>query len=684
VLSRIAFLWQFAGDLNHAPAWLLLVYLAILLSVIGSGIAVFSWRARKRGMPSYERFVAWRYLRDAHTSEVLDETRDMPRWVEWLYVVVSALLLNRIYVHGRRTALIVATVLLCASLGLHIYLGQIERIGAEAIFNPPTQLELILGQVRYVLLGLGLSALVLGLLRLVFSVFTTISIAGVCLGTMALIVVLSVMSGFEGDLKRKILGTFAHVVVSADDGIENYDALVDEIRKVPGVTAAAPYLENEAMAASISNMSGVLVRGIDPVAVVHVNDLDRNIRYGKLEHLVHPEKIEKEEYFKPVPGSPLDVPPPLTPPPPSGSGAQGNLAIPLPGVGDGGVLIPPALDGGAVPPVPLAPDAGGMMPPAPPAPTRTGLEDFPPRGIKPGEPMIDDELRPRAGGPVGLVKAPPEKEPRKDLPGIIIGRELSKNLRILVGDEVHIVSPQGDIGPTGPIPKSRLFRVAGVFYSGMYEYDTKFVYVTIPVAQKFFRQRSKVTGIEVKTTSLDAAHEVARRIEQRISEVPALRAISGLKVKSWQELNKNLFSALKLEKAAMFIVLTFIVLVASFSIVCNLIMVVLEKGREIAIMKSMGASDRSVLRIFVLQGLYIGLIGVSIGLIFGLGICVYLKAVGLALDPEVYYISRLPVMVKEGEIITVALASVGLSLLATLYPALVAARLRPVDGLRFQ
>src|SRR5262249_1980850 len=161
------------------------------------------------------------------------------------------------------------------------------------------------------------------------------------------------------------------------------------------------------------------------------------------------------------------------------------------------------------------------------------------------------------------------------------------------------------------IPKSRLFKVAAIFYSGMYEYDTKFVYVAIPVAQKFLRLGENVTGIEVKTRSIDDAPAIAGQIRQRISMLNS-DDYRGLRVKDWQEVNRTLFAALKLEKAAMFVILTFIVLVASFSIISNLIMVVLEKGKEIAILKSMGASDRSILSIFMLEGFFIGIIGVTL------------------------------------------------------------------------
>jgi len=232
------------------------------------------------------------------------------------------------------------------------------------------------------------------------------------------------------------------------------------------------------------------------------------------------------------------------------------------------------------------------------------------------------------------------------------------------------------VGPTGPIPRLKSFRVAGHFYTGMYEFDSKLAYVTLEEAQKFLGVRGEVTGIEVRTTDADAANEVAERIAKRLGP--------GLEARSWQELNRNLFAALWVEKLGMFIFLTFIVLVASFSIVSNLIMLVTEKGREVAILKSMGASDGGILRVFFAEGLYIGIVGLGLGLVMGIGSCLLIYKFGLPLDPDVYYIHKLPIVMRPSEIASVAGAALGLCCLATLYPAYLASRLRPVEGLRYE
>jgi lipoprotein-releasing system permease protein len=288
------------------------------------------------------------------------------------------------------------------------------------------------------------------------------------------------------------------------------------------------------------------------------------------------------------------------------------------------------------------------------------------------------------GGPPILNDKRDEDEPerekeapkieRRSLPGVIIGRELAKNLRLYLGDEVNIVSPLGGIGPSGPIPKSKPFRVAGIFFSGMFEYDSKHIYLTIPSAQKFLGQEDEVTGLELKVRDPDATEPVVAAIQQALG--------AGYDVQDWKELNRNLFSALKLEKIAMFIVLCFIILVAAFSIIANGIMLVMEKGREIAILKSMGASDQAILVVFVILGLYMGLLGTVAGIVVGVLACYGLARWGLALDPDVYYITKLPVKMNPNEVVLVFVAAICIAVLATLYPAWVAARLKPVEGLR--
>ena len=273
-----------------------------------------------------------------------------------------------------------------------------------------------------------------------------------------------------------------------------------------------------------------------------------------------------------------------------------------------------------------------------------------------------------------LERQKPRSE-RKILPGVVVGRELAKNLRVFVGDDVNVISPMGDIGPTGPIPKAKPFRTAAIFFSGMYEYDSKYVYMALPAAQKFLGLGDEVTGLELKLDNPEDSGAVMERVRAALGP-------GGFETADWKELNRSLFSALKLEKIAMFIALCFIIVVAAFSIVSNGIMLVLEKGREVAILKSMGASNLSVLRIFLWHGLSMGVLGTLLGALAGYAVCWAFDRYGLPLDTDVYYITKLPVKVNPSELLAVVGAALALSLSATLYPAWLAARLRPVDGLR--
>jgi lipoprotein-releasing system permease protein len=423
-----------------------------------------------------------------------------------------------------------------------------------------------------------------------------ISVAGVSLGVMALVVVLSVMSGFEDDLKTKILGAHAHVVVQkkGDDFVE-YAELERRLADARGVRSAAAFVMGEGMVSSESGLSGVIVKGIEPGNTAAVRYLEETMEVGRLDALEDPDKVPPVRSFR--------LPPP--------SGANGAVT------GTAGF----ALDGGSL--STRGPDPGG-----------------------------------------------------KKLPGVVIGRELARTLRVRLGETVNLVSPTSEeIGPTGPQPKLRRFRVVGIFFSGMYEYDSKFAYVQMEQAQRFFGMRKKATGIELRVLDVDDTPMIVEELKRRVGGHP-------YGVRDWREMNKELFSALLLEKLAMFIILTFIVLVASFNIVSTLVMIVLEKGREIAILKSMGASEASIMKVFVVQGLVVGVGGALLGLSLGVGICLFIARFGLPLDPDVFYIDRLPVVMSAAEIATIGVAAVLITYLATIYPAMAAAELRPVEGLR--
>jgi lipoprotein-releasing system permease protein len=262
-------------------------------------------------------------------------------------------------------------------------------------------------------------------------------------------------------------------------------------------------------------------------------------------------------------------------------------------------------------------------------------------------------------------------------PGIVIGRELAKSLHVYVGDEITLVSPIGDLGPMGLMPKSRRFRIAAIFYSGMYEYDASQAYVKLDEAQDFLDVGQNITALEIKVDEAERVGDVRPAIEKQLKR-------DDVRVRDWMELNKNLFSALKLEKIATFVILSLAILVASFCIICTLLLMVTEKSKEIAIMKSLGASDRHILNIFMTEGVLIGAIGTYFGVATGFAAIKGLTWFGLRLDPDVYYVDRLPISADGTDFLLVALAALLITTIATIYPALAASRLRPVEGIRYE
>ena len=267
--------------------------------------------------------------------------------------------------------------------------------------------------------------------------------------------------------------------------------------------------------------------------------------------------------------------------------------------------------------------------------------------------------------------------PKDATPGIVIGRELSNSIGVFRGDLVTILSPIGKIGPLGMLPKVRQFRVAGIFEVGMFEYDSNLVLTDLQAAQEFFDLGDAVTGIQLRLDDVYKAPAVRERV-QKLLGFP-------LYAKDWMQMNRNLFSALKLEKFAMFIILILIILVASFNIVSTLIMNVVEKKREIAILKTMGATDRGIMHIFMLQGLFIGVFGTLAGVAGGYVLCNVLNAYQIIkLPADVYYLSHLPVKTKLSDFLVVSVSAMVISFLATLYPAWQAARITPVEPLRYE
>ena len=262
-------------------------------------------------------------------------------------------------------------------------------------------------------------------------------------------------------------------------------------------------------------------------------------------------------------------------------------------------------------------------------------------------------------------------------PGIIIGAELARNLGLFIDDDIEVISPVGEVGPLGMLPKMKKFRLVGIFEAGMYEYDSSLAFLNIHEAGRFLNMQDDVTGIEVKTSDIYNAEEIAKEIEDSLG--------APYYARDWMQMNRNLFSALKLEKIVMFIILTLIILVASFNIVSNLIMIVMEKSREIAIMRAMGATGRGIMSIFMIHGLIIGIVGTFIGVIGGFVLSQLLKTYKfISLPADVYYLSYLPVRMSPFDFIVVPAAAIIISFMATIYPSWQAARLDPVEPLRYE
>jgi len=376
-----------------------------------------------------------------------------------------------------------------------------------------------------------------------------ISVLGIMVGVAALITVISVMTGFSSYMQDRILGTSSHILITGVGGVDDADAVVSRVLELDHVVAAAPYVMGQSLLKVEGDVTGVVVRGIDPVQEAGVTDLSGNMIKGALEDL-------------------------------------------------------------------------------------------------------DDD-------------------------GIVIGVELARQRGLMIGDQLTLVSPSEISSPFGMVPLMERFAVKGIFDTGMYEYDTGLVLVTIRAAQTFFDLGEAVTGVAVKTDDIYMTHEIADDIQDELGH--------SFWVRDWREMNQNLFSALKLEKITMFIILVLIIVVAAFNIIGTLILVVMEKGREIAILKAMGATRKNIGRIFMLEGLVIGLGGTTLGLILGLGLCYILANYQFVeLPASVYYVTTLPVKVQLLDVVSICLAATVVSFIATVYPARRASMLNPVEILRYE
>ncbi|KQC07472.1 MAG: ABC transporter permease [Smithella sp. SDB] len=271
------------------------------------------------------------------------------------------------------------------------------------------------------------------------------------------------------------------------------------------------------------------------------------------------------------------------------------------------------------------------------------------------------------------------------LEGIVIGKEMARNLGIFLYDPITIISPVSISTPMGMVPRMKKFIVVGIFESGFYEYDSTLAYLSLKSCQDFLKMGDTVTGIDIKVNDIYKADVVSHKIQNKLG--------FPFWTQNWMQMNKNFFSALKLEKRVMFIILSLIVLVAAFNIISALIMIVMEKSKDIAILKSMGATSRSIMKIFIYQGLIVGVVGTTLGCIAGLTIAFNIQKVSLFVEKifhfkilpgDVYYLSELPSKVNYGDVAIIVAGTLLICFLSTIYPSLRASKSDPAEALRYE
>ena len=405
----------------------------------------------------------------------------------------------------------------------------------------------------------------------VVGVVTTISIAGVAAGVAALIIALAITNGMRSDLQDRLLGASAHIDLMRveADGIREWKPLLDRLRKVPHVTAAAPGLYGQVLVSRGPRAGFALIKGVVPAEERTVSSLLNTVAVGSAKDL------------------------------------------------------------------------------EPDAPNRTGN-------------LVHGQ---------GTVNAP--------YPALVLGKDIAEQIGAQVGDSVLVTSPQGELTPLGLAPKYQRFRVAGIFHSGFYQYDAAMAFMRLSDAQNLFSEPDLLSVISFKVDDMYKAPQIGRAIEHEAGR--------GYMTTNWMEVNRELFRALKLEQVVTFIVIALIVIVAALNILIALTMMVMEKTRDIAVLMSFGVEPGQVRRIFLMQGFLISVIGTALGLVLG-----YVAAWAgghyhfIHLSAEVYSIDTLPFAPRLQDGIIVSVVSIGVSLLATLYPSSAAAGVLPAEALRYE
>ncbi len=541
------------------------------------------------------------------------------------------------------------------------------------------------------------------------SVGTLFAMLGVALGVAALAIVMSVTGGFQEQFREKVLGVNAHVIVlKYAVHFRDYRDVMKKVEQVPGVVAVAPFVINPMMVThGDRTATGVLLKGVDPDQMPKVLDLPRHIVEGSLEGMRKPGAKPPEAPRDAFP-APSSSGPTINFRDTTSSDAGTRLSLheaieqriaedkakdALAGLDAGTTDIATLIATGAAgdiakqqnapAPAPTAKDPLDAILEAP-APAPAAADAGAPVALLPA-----GEVTPEGGYKSELpaddvlpenIDPDPCRSPQQiaGLPGVVIGKSLAKRLGVGLGDCLQITSPQigmsfGASGARPPIAKQ--FRVIAIFEAGFDQYDSKLVYTDLYEAQAFYEQGDSVTGVEAKVDDIEKAADIGKQVDKLLSN-------GVYHTMDWRELNHGLFTALLIQQIAMSVVLTLIIVVAAFTVIATLIMVVLDKKKEIGLLKALGASDDAILRVFLYQGGIIGLVGTALGLVFGWVSCKFLLAYGFPLDPKVYFISKLPVNVRPTEFIITGVVAILICLVATIFPALYAARLRPSDALR--
>jgi lipoprotein-releasing system permease protein len=405
----------------------------------------------------------------------------------------------------------------------------------------------------------------------------------------SLIIALAITNGMRRDLQERLVGSTSHVDLMrvAGDGIRNWRPVLERLRKVPHVVAAAPGLYGQVLISHGARSGGGLIKGVIPADEKTVGDLLQSVREGSAEAL---------EPFDSSSGLPCS----------GGPGVGRNC-------GDAKTQV--------------------------------------------------SESRPGAPGSVAV-------------PPIVIGKDLAETIGVKVGDGVLVTSPQGELTPLGLVPRYQRFQVVGIFKSGFYQYDSSYAFVRLKDAQKLFSEPDLISVISFKVDDLYHADRVGREIEAAAGK--------GFQATNWMEQNRELFRALKLEQIVTFIVLALIVCVAALNILIALTMMVMEKTRDIAVLMSFGVKAEQVRKIFLLQGFLISVIGTVLGLVLGYGLSWVGGHYPFPLNAEVYSIDHLPFAPRVWHGVIVAVVSLGVSLVATLYPSGSAAKVLPAEALRYE